>query len=105
MGAFEEMGEVLMSHIGEGFASKSPISTFITNNFIWLSVPFCTIISWVFHAMDLVGVLSENPFEGTPNDIPITALSRTIEIDIRQLLEETDLPEPIGPFSEWKILS
>ena len=35
---------------------------------------------------------SEMPFEGLINDIPMAALSRGIEIDLREMLGETELP-------------
>ena len=47
--------------------------------------------------MDKIGEGTENPFEGGPNDVPITALSRTIEIDLREMLGETTLPPAIQP--------
>ena len=43
------------------------------------------IISWVFHTMEKIGESPENPFECSANDVPITALSRTIEIDLREM--------------------
>ncbi len=61
----------------------------------WLSIPFSVLISWVFLMMELVGDYSENPFEGLGNDIPMLALTRTIEIDMREMLDETDLPPKI----------
>jgi len=64
---------------------------------IWLTIPFCVLVSWVFHTMEKVGESTENPFEGGVNDIPMAAISRTIEIDLRDMLDETDLPEPIEP--------
>lgn len=70
---FEKMGEVLA----------------------WLSVPFTVIIGWVFLMMELVGDYSENPFEGLGNDIPMMSLCRTIEIDMREMLGETELPPKI----------
>lgn len=45
--------------------------------------------------MDVVADYSENPFQGMANDIPMLSICRTIEIDLRQMLGETDLPEPI----------
>ncbi|MFC7670541.1 hypothetical protein ACFQT0_27470 [Hymenobacter humi] len=44
-----------------------------------------------------MGHISENPFENKMNDVPMTALCRTIEIDLRQMLSETDLPAPMQP--------
>ncbi|GAB3697193.1 bestrophin family ion channel [Spirosoma flavus] len=60
---------------------------------IWLTVPFYTIIAWVFNTMEVVGDTSENPFENSINDIPMTAICRNIEIDLRDMLGETALPQ------------
>lgn len=49
-------------------------------------------VSWVFYTMESIGDASEDPFERSMNDVPMNALSRTIEIDLRQMLGETDLP-------------
>ena len=40
----------------------------------------------------------KNPFEGTANDVPITTMSRGIEIDLREMLDEPseNIPKPIG---------
>lgn len=62
---------------------------------IWLSVPFTTIVGWVYIMMELVGDYSENPFEGLGNDIPMLSLCRVIEIDLREMLGETELPPGI----------
>jgi len=64
-------------------------------NFSWLTVPFSALVSWIFHTLEKIGEATENPFQGGPNDIPITSLSRTIEIDLREMLDETNLPDPI----------
>ena len=67
------------------------------HDLIWLTVPFCVLISWVFITMEIVGDNSEDPFENFVNDVPMTALCRTIEIDLREMLGETDLPPKIKP--------
>lgn len=57
------------------------------------------IIAWVFVTMEQIGDMSEDPFERSMSDVPMNALCRTIERDLRQLLGETELPEaerPIG---------
>lgn len=63
----------------------------------WISIPFVALIGWVFVMMELIGDYSENPFEGLGNDIPMLSLCRTIEIDLREMLGETDLPPAIKP--------
>lgn len=45
--------------------------------------------------MEIVGDYSENLFQGMANDIPMLSLSRTIEIDLSEMLGEKDLPKPI----------
>ena len=64
---------------------------------VWFTVPFSVLVAWVFMAMERIGESSENPFEGGPNDVPITAMSRTIEIDLREMLDEQDLPPALQP--------
>lgn len=50
-----------------------------------------------FMVVEQLGSALKNPFENEPNDTPMTALCRTIEIDLRQQLGETDSPPPIEP--------
>ena len=64
---------------------------------IWLTVPISIIISWIFWTMEGVGDASEDPFENFINDVPMSALCRTIEIDLRQMLGEQDVPEALQP--------
>ena len=70
------------------------------HEFIWLTVPVSVLISWIFITMELVGDNSEDPFENFINDVPMTALCRTIEIDLREMLGETDLPPKIKPIHD-----
>jgi putative membrane protein len=63
---------------------------------IFLAIPATVVCFWIFWLMDRVGEYSENPFEGLANDVPIRSMARGIEIDIRQMLDETDLPPAIG---------
>jgi ion channel-forming bestrophin family protein len=72
----------------------------IGDRHIWLTIPLHAIVSWVFVTMELVGDNSENPFENSINDVPMTAICRTIEIDLRQMLGETDLPPRIKPTND-----
>lgn len=71
--------------------------TILENYSVWLNVPFSMILTWVFITLDTVGESSMNPFEGSANDVPITQISRTIEIEMRDMLNEENLPLPITP--------
>ncbi|MCT4122286.1 multidrug transporter [Elizabethkingia anophelis] len=66
-------------------------------NIIWLVIPFSVLLGWVFLVLEQIGESTENPFEGNANDIPITQISRNIEIDLREMLGEKDLPPAIQP--------
>ena len=67
---------------------------------VWLMIPFGTIVAWIYVVMELIGDYSENPFEGLGTDIPMLSICRTIEIDLLQMLGETDLPQPIQPVND-----
>lgn len=97
MEGFEVIGDRIISDLNENpayFEVTQNLQLFIGKHFVWFSIPFSALIAWVFHTMEAIGENTENPFEGGPNDVPITDLSRGIEIDIRQLIDDTDIPEP-----------
>jgi len=68
---------------------------FIGAYFVWLNIPFTVIVIWVFNTMLRIGLAGENPFEGSPNDVPISNISRGISRDILQIIEED--PAKIPP--------
>ncbi len=74
---------------------NNDISGGLKGAMVWLTIPFSVLISWVYTSLDQVGESTENPFEGSANDIPISQMSRAAEIDIREMLGEVDLPEAI----------
>jgi len=65
--------------------------------YMFAMVPFTVIISWIFYTMERVSDSMEDPFEGGINDIPMSAMSRTIEIDLLESLGEGEIPKPIAP--------
>lgn len=70
---------------------------FLQGRMVWLVIPFSLLISWVFTSLEQVGESTENPFEGSANDVPISQMSRTVEIDIREMLGEVNLPSALQP--------
>ena len=64
---------------------------------VWLVIPFSVLISWMYTSLGRVGESTESPFEGNANDISISQMCRTAEIDLREMLGETDLPSPLEP--------
>jgi putative membrane protein len=73
------------------------VSGVMKGNMVWLVIPFSVFISWMYTSLDRVGESTENPFEGNANDVPISQMCRTAEIDLREMLGETDLPPPLEP--------
>ncbi|SFD84091.1 bestrophin family protein [Spirosoma endophyticum] len=64
---------------------------------IWLTIPFSMLISWVFYSMEMVGDSSQKPFENATNDVPLIAICRNIEIDLKEMQDESDLPAKLQP--------
>lgn len=69
-------------------------------SFDWLTVPFSTLISWMFITMEQVGDSSEDPFEMGLNDVPMSAICRNVEIELLSMLGLTDLPESVSPIGD-----
>ncbi len=66
-----------------------------TSNFTFWLCPFLSgLIIWIFFLMEKIGDYSENPFEGTYNDVPITTIAKGIEIDLREMINDENIPEP-----------
>ena len=55
------------------------------------------IIAYAFLGLDAVGDEIEDPFGEDLNDLPLATLSRMIEVNLRQLLGQSDPPELLQP--------
>lgn len=56
-----------------------------------------TFVGFIFLALDQIGRDLETPFENLPHAISLTAISRTIEINLKQMIGEKEIPEPLAP--------
>jgi ion channel-forming bestrophin family protein len=79
------------------FCSLVPFGLFdLFEGSIWTEA-FCVLMSaviiWIFFLMEKIGDYSENPFEGTYNDVPITSISIAIEIDLREMINDENIPK------------
>ncbi len=101
MDVFESIGqdfkEDMVNHVHDA-GYLHIMADILGAHFVWLSIPFSALISWVFYCLELIGESTENPFEGSANDVPISTMARGIEIDIRQLIDDTGIPAPL----QWK---
>ncbi len=55
------------------------------------------LIGFMFLVLDEVGRDLEDPFENRVYDVPMAAITRTIEIDLLQAIGSAEIPEPIQP--------
>jgi ion channel-forming bestrophin family protein len=69
----------------------------MVQNLQWFTPLGSALIGVIFLALDQIGRDLEEPFENKPNDIAMTAICRTIEINLRQLLGESKVPDPEKP--------
>lgn len=70
-----------------------------------LATPLVVVlIAYAFLGLDAVGDELEEPFGTDYNDLPLTTLSRMVEVNLRQQLGEQDLPELLLP-NEHRVLT
>jgi len=55
------------------------------------------LIAYAFYGLDAIGDEIEEPFGFDENDLPLSTLSRMIEVNVRQRLGETELPPMLEP--------
>ena len=67
----------------------------------WATPLICAVIAYTFFGLDALSEELEEPFGLAANQLPLTALSRTIEINLREALGETDIPSDIVPINGY----
>jgi len=94
--------------------------SYLTKVFIWLFVVTFTLVisqyagvyaiflgwlvGFVFVSTQINGMSLVNPFENNSAGVPLNQITRTIEINLLQMLGEKDVPEPIKPINDEYIL-
>jgi len=63
----------------------------------WYTPLGSTLVGFMFLALEKIGRDLEDPFDNTIFDVPLSSISRTIEINLRHMLGEPSLPEPVKP--------
>lgn len=94
--------------------------TYLTKVFIWLFVVSFTLvisqsagiysiflgwlIGFVFVSTQINGMSLVDPFDNNSSGVPLNQITRTIEINLLQMLNETEIPEPIKAINDEYIL-
>jgi putative membrane protein len=63
----------------------------------YFEIPLLLIIASFFFLLESTATHLQDPFSNKPTDTAMTAIATTIEINIKQLLNETDVPQPHQP--------
>ena len=63
----------------------------------WFTPLAVCVLAYTFFGLDALGDQIADPFDTQPNDLPLDAMSRNLEIAVLEILGETDLPEPLKP--------
>ncbi|MEK6479805.1 bestrophin family ion channel [Catalinimonas sp. 4WD22] len=86
---------------------------YFTRLFIWIFVILITfictqlvggwsillgwLIGFVFHSTHIIGLSLLNPFDPIPSGIPLNQITRTIEINLLEMIGDKDIPQPVQP--------
>lgn len=60
----------------------------------YFEIPLLILISAAFFLLEKSATHMQNPFENRPSDTAVTAIARTIEINIKELIKDSEIPQP-----------
>ncbi|WP_169391733.1 MULTISPECIES: bestrophin family protein [Psychrobacter] len=63
----------------------------------WATPLICALVAYTFFGLDALSEELVDPFGFEANHLPLEALSRTIEINLLEALNESNLPPPVMP--------
>jgi len=67
-------------------------------------LPLLIVLSSTFLLLEKTATHMQDPFENRPSDIPVTSISRTIDINLRQMINDNDkIPAPYQPESFYSL--
>ena len=73
------------------------IQIFANDEMSWLIIPVTVLLAFVFGIVERTGAVNESPFENRLTDVPLSDYCIKIERDLRELLDDAELPEPLLP--------
>jgi len=59
-------------------------------------IPLLLVLSAAFFLLEKSATLMQDPFENRPTDTAVTAIARTIEINIKNIIEDKNIPEKLN---------
>lgn len=79
------------------FATLLPFG--LDDKYYMIEIFVTALIPIVFIAIERTAIILQDPFENVPTDTPVTSIATTIEINIKELIGDKDLPATIMPTS------
>jgi len=79
------------------FATLLPFG--LEDKYVAVEVFLTTLLPAVFIAIERTAIILQDPFENAPTDTPVTSLATTIEINIKEMIGNNDLPVQENPKS------
>ena len=77
------------------FATMLPFG--LSDQYLAVEISLTIGIPIIFVAIEKTSILMQDPFENRPMDTPVTDLATTIEINLKQMIGDDDIPEKKKP--------
>ena len=77
------------------FATMLPFG--LSDNYLSVEIGLTVAIPIIFIAIEKTSILMQDPFENNPMDTPMTDLAQTIEINLKQMTGDDDIPQKKKP--------
>ena len=58
-------------------------------------IPLLVSIAMIFFFLEKTAYIIQDPFRNRPSDTPVTSIARTIDINLKELIRDKNIPEPI----------
>ena len=69
----------------------------LSDNYLSVEIGLTIAIPIIFIAIEKTSILMQDPFENNPMDTPMTDLAQTIEINLKQMTGDDDIPQKKKP--------
>lgn len=63
----------------------------------YLIFPITILVGWMFYQIYVLGKVLSRPFDNIKTDVALSTICRTIEIDLKEIIRDENIPEPIKP--------
>lgn len=71
------------------------VESFAALQLSWMVIPVTVIIGWIFFQIYVLGHSMSSPFQNWKTDVPLTSISNIIEIDLKEIIEDLEVPEKL----------